>query len=81
MTSRTNRGVGKRARRAQRTAKDSAPTFTVKFAEDGAYYVLMDENAYAPTMHIGNFVSEDAALAWIRDESAAWFAKWVAAGM
>jgi hypothetical protein len=53
----------------------------VKFAEDGAYYVLMDENAYAPTMHIGNFVSEDAALAWIRDESAAWFAKWVAAGM
>lgn len=57
------------------------PTFTVKFAEDEAYYVLMDENAYAPTMHIGNFASEDAAQAWIRDESAAWFAKWVAAGM
>jgi hypothetical protein len=78
MASRTKRGVGKRARKSQRTAKGGAPTFTVKFAEDGAYYVQMDGNASAPTMHIGNFVSEATAQAWIRDESAAWFAKWVA---
>jgi hypothetical protein len=70
---------GKRKRKSQprkaRTAKGSAPTFTVKLAEDGAYCVLMGGNASAPTMHIGNFASEDAAHAWIRDESAAWFAK------
>ena len=57
------------------------PTFTAKMTKDGTYCVLMDSNAYVPIMHIGSFTSEDEAQAWIRDDSAAWFAKRVAAGM
>ena len=70
-----------RRRKSQRTKtatteRESAPTFTVKLAEDGAHYVLMDGPAHVPAVHIGNFISESKALAWIRDESAAWLAKW-----
>jgi hypothetical protein len=92
MRSRTKSTTGKRTRDPQRgrksqppkrapTAKGIAPTFTAKLAEDGAYYVLMEPNAYAPAMHIGNFASKNEAQAWIRDEAAAWFAKLVAAAM
>ena len=35
------------------------PAFTAYMAKDGTCYVLMDPNAYAPTLHIGDFASED----------------------
>ena len=57
------------------------PTFRTKMTKDGTYCVLMDQHLYAPILHIGSFASEDDANAWITDESAAWFAKRVAAGM
>ena len=57
------------------------PTFTAKMTKDGTYCVEMDQDVYAPILHIGSFASEDEAQAWITDESAAWFAKRVAAGM
>jgi hypothetical protein len=57
------------------------PTFTAKMTKDGTYCVLMDSKAYAPIMHIGSFASEDEAQTWIRDDSTAWFAERVAAGM
>lgn len=89
MRSRRKSAAGKRARKSPRkrkswppnracTAKGNTPTFTVELAEDGAYCVLMNPNAHAPAMHIGNFASENQAQAWIRDELAAWLAKWVA---
>jgi hypothetical protein len=57
------------------------PTFRTKMTKDGTYCVLMDQHLHAPILHIGSFASKDEAQAWITDESAAWFAKRVAAGM
>jgi hypothetical protein len=56
------------------------PTFTVREDKDGGVTVVMDPNAYAPVLNIGDFENRDEAETWIRDESAAWFAK-LAAGM
>jgi hypothetical protein len=51
------------------------PTFTVMpFKNGSGYYVLMDPNAYAPMLHIGEFTTEAAAEAWIRPKFASlWY--------
>jgi hypothetical protein len=55
--------------------RSTGTTFTALMTRDGTYSVLVDEHARVPILYIGSFISEDEAQAWIRDESAAWFAR------
>ena len=53
----------------------SKPTFTAMATRDGTFCIRMDQHTDAPVLYIGSFDSEDAAQAWIRNDSAAWLAE------
>jgi IS1 family transposase len=56
-------------------SKRPDPTFTVRPLKEGGYVVVMDPNAYAPTLNIGEFATEAEAVAWVENDSREWFVK------
>ena len=51
-------------------------TFCIRETSDGAYQIMIEPNAIAPMLPIGNpFEAADKAKAWIDNESASWFAR------
>jgi hypothetical protein len=51
-------------------------TFWIRETSDGGYQIMIEPNAVAPMLPVGEpFEAADKAKAWIDNESTSWFAK------